>query len=149
VNFNKVFVDANVILDLFVPDRPFADQSITAIEQLLDRNVQLFTSCDLITTVYYFLAKLDRQKAFKSIEAVTEIFDLVPFSNIELIEALSLMRKDRNFIDLEDTIQYVLARKAGCDLIITNDKAFFSPDVAVLTSEKLLEVLKGGKEWKH
>jgi len=31
-NFNRVFVDANVIIDLFIPDRPFSEHSIIVID---------------------------------------------------------------------------------------------------------------------
>ena len=37
------------------------------------------------------------------------------------------MEKDQNFKDLEDTLQYVLAKKEGCELILSNDKNFYSP----------------------
>jgi len=141
VNFRKVFVDANVILDLFKLDRPNSDYSITVIDWLSERKSELFTSCDLITTVYYVLSKIDKDKALKSIEVATEIFNLIPFSNDEILEATILMRKNRNFKDLEDTIQYVLAKKENCDLILTNDQEFFSPDIKILTTKEFMENL--------
>ena len=48
MNFRKVFVDANVILDLFKLDRPNSDYSITVIDWLSERKSELFTSCDLV-----------------------------------------------------------------------------------------------------
>ena len=141
MNFRKVFVDANVILDLFKLDRPNSDYSITVIDWLSERKSELFTSCDLITTVYYVLSKIDKDKALKSIEVATEIFNLIPFSNDEILEATILMRKNRNFKDLEDTIQYVLAKKENCDLILTNDQEFFSPDIKILTTKEFMENL--------
>ncbi len=139
MSFKRVFVDANIILDLFAPERPSSGYSVNVIDWLSEKDLELFTSCDLITTVYYHLAKIDKEKALKSIEVAAEIFSLIPFSNDEIFEATNLMRKNRKFKDLEDTIQYVLARKINCDLILTNDKGFFSPDIEILTAKDLYE----------
>ena len=34
--------------------------------------------------------------------------------------------------DLEDTIRYVLAKENECDLILSNDNDFYSPDLKKL-----------------
>jgi len=93
----------------------------------------------LITTIYYILSKVDKEKALNYIEDSTSVFTLIPFSNKEVIEAVNLMKNNSNFKDLEDTIQYVLAKKEKCDLILTNDKKFFSPDIKVLTAKEVCE----------
>ncbi len=142
MKFRKVFVDANVILDLFIPDRPFSEYSILAIDRLIEKKTELFTSCDLITTVYYVLTKADKDKALKSIEVANEIFKLIPFSNDEIIEAINLMKNNVNFKDLEDTVQYVLAKREDCDLILTNDQQFYSPDIPLLTTKSLVQDLE-------
>jgi predicted nucleic acid-binding protein len=49
------------------------------------------------------------------------------------------MLTDKNFKDLEDTIQYVLAKENNCDLILTNDKGFYSPDIEKLTSKEFVK----------
>lgn len=142
MKFRKVFVDANVILDLFIPDRPFSEYSILAIDRLIEKNIELFTSCDLITTVYYVLTKANKDKALKSIEVANEIFKLIPFSNDEIIEAINLMKNNTNFKDLEDSVQYVLAKRERCDLILTNDQQFYSPDIPLLTTRSLVQDLE-------
>ena len=141
MNFGRVFVDANVILDLFDPDRSNSDYSVTVIDYLLEKKSELFASYDLITTIYYVLSKIDRDKALKSIEATAEIFSLIPFSNDEIFEAIGLIRKDKKFKDLEDTVQYVLAKKENCDLILVNDRGFFSPDIKIATTKEFVENL--------
>jgi predicted nucleic acid-binding protein len=138
MKLQRVFVDANVIVDLF-EDRAYSTYSVPVIEKLIILEVELFTSCDLITTVYYVLSKSDREKALDSIEDAITLFKLIPFSNEEVIEAVNLMRNNNNFKDLEDTIQYVLAKKENCDLILTNDKKFFSPDIETLTTKDFYE----------
>jgi len=34
--------------------------------------------------------------------------------------------KKKNFTDLEDTIQYIMAKKVSCDLILSNNKGVVS-----------------------
>jgi len=142
MNFRKVFVDGNVIIDIFEEKRPFHKYSVEAIRLLLLNKVELLTSSDLITTIYYVLAKVDRKKAFSDIKKVIAIFEIAPFGKEEIETALSLMEKDKNFKDLEDTLQYVVAKKAGCDLILSNDKGFYSPDIKVLNTKEFLDFFK-------
>ncbi len=49
------------------------------------------------------------------------------------------MNENSSFCDLEDTLQYVLAKKAGCEVIISNDKDFFSPDLELFNSKEFCE----------
>jgi predicted nucleic acid-binding protein len=53
VNYKRIFVDANVLIDLFDASRPLRKFSIEAIQKILETEAELHTSCDLITTVYY------------------------------------------------------------------------------------------------
>ena len=140
MELRKVFIDANIIVDLF-EDRPYSLYSTSAVGKLVGLGVELLTSCDLITTIYYILSKADKEKALNYIEDSTSVFTLIPFSNKEVIEAVNLMKNNSNFKDLEDTIQYVLAKKENCNLILTNDKKFFSPDIKVLTAKEVCENL--------
>jgi len=51
------------------------------------------------------------------------------------------MIQDSSYSDLEDTIQYILAKKLKCDFIISNDKNFISKDIKLLSSEKICREL--------
>ena len=110
-----------------------------AIRYLLKRKVRLLTSSDLITTVYYVLSKIDRKKALQDIKRIVEIFEIIPFGEGKVKTAIDLMEKDSNFKDFEDTLQYVLAKKSGCELILSNDKGFYSPDIEVLDVVEFLK----------
>ena len=139
MKFKKVFVDGNVIIDLFDNKRVNHKHSVEAIRVLLLNGVELLTSSDLITTVYYVLAKINKRKAFLDTKKVVELFEIIPFGKEEIEMAITLMEEGKKFKDLEDTIQYVAAKKVGCDLILSNDKGFYSPDIKVLTAKQFLE----------
>jgi len=52
------------------------------------------------------------------------------------------MEKDKNFKDLEDTLQYVLAKENECDLILSNDNNFYSPDIKIINTKEFSEKIK-------
>lgn len=131
----KVFLDANIILDRYDIKRPSYEYSIKALEYLI-QNAQLFTSCDLITTIYYVNSKENKEQALLNIQALSKILKVIDFSNKEIEKTCELMLEDSDYTDLEDTIQYILAQKLQCDLIISNDKNFISKEIKLLSSEQ-------------
>jgi len=141
----KIFLDANILIDILDGGRPTSQQSAKMYEMLV-RGVEdfsLFTSCDLLTTVYYFTKKpLGQKFALEKIKKLNQIIRVIEFGNAEINEAIELMERNEKYTDLEDTIQYVMARKEKCDYIITNDKAFASGDVPVLSAVEALNKLK-------
>ena len=139
MNYKRVFVDGNVILDYFLKNRPFSKYSEKAIDYLVENNTNLLTSCDLITTVYYVLSKDDKTQALYNIQDAINFFYIIPFSNYETKEAIELILKDKNFKDLEDTLQYVLAKENECDLILSNDEDFYSPDIKVINTKEFIK----------
>lgn len=137
MKYKRVFLDANVILDLYDQNRHFHKESAKAIYALLqDINIDIFTSCDIITTLYYVLSKKDKTKALDYILDLNDICSIVEFGNDEVLKSCRLMRQNKKFIDLEDTIQYVMAKKVDASLILTNDKSFVSDGIDVLCSDE-------------
>lgn len=131
----RIFVDANVINDIFDARRRFHEASYQCLEYCLEQGLTLVTSCDIVTTMYYLTAKSqDRAKALDALEQVNTIFEIVSFGNNTLADAIALMQQDADYTDLEDTVQYVLAKQSGCDLILTNDAGFVAKHLTVMSS---------------
>jgi len=140
----KLFIDANVLIDIVISDRPYSKHSDTLYNYLIEcpDKFSLFTSCDLITTLYYvFRRTLSQDVSLKSIKVINDVMKVIEFGNTEINEAIELIERNKKYTDLEDTIQYIMARKEKCDYIITNDKDFASGDVPILSSEEALDVL--------
>ncbi len=140
----KLFLDANILVDIVDNSRVFSKEGALLFEMLIELSdhFELYTSCDLLTTVYYLTKKpLGKVNALQQIKIFNQTISVIAFSNDEIDEAISLMEKNVKYSDLEDTIQYVMARKEKCDYIITNDKKFASGDVPVLSSEEALKKL--------
>ena len=143
MSMTKLFVDANVLIDISVTNRPASEDSLLFYQFILknDDRFELFTSCDLLTTIYYVLRRqLNKQDALDKIKIINRIFYVIEFGNAKIDEAIELMEKNEKYTDLEDTIQYIMARKEKCDYIITNDKKFVSGDVPILSSEEALKI---------
>jgi len=132
----NIFIDANIVLDIFNPLRPSHIHSIKFYEYVLKNNYKLFTSCDIITTLYYVESRNNKQDALLKIRGINKILKVIEFSNKEVEETCNLMLEDTDYKDLEDTIQYILAKKLKCDLIISNDKSFTSKNIKIQSSEE-------------
>ena len=140
MSYKRVFLDANIILDIYDATRPFYKESTKAISILLQqKETELFTSCDIITTLYYLLAKKGKLKALDSILDINELCTVIEFGNQEIKKSCKLMKQNSNFTDLEDTIQYTMVKKASCDLILSNDRGFASEDILLLSSREFVE----------
>lgn len=136
---SKVFFDANIINDIYDSKRALAKDSYLCLKQCLECGYDIVTSCDIVTNVYYITAKYtDKLNALDALEDIEAIFTILPFDNALLKSAVALMKKDTSFVDLEDTIQYLLAKQNGCEMIITNDKKFISKDVKLYSAEAFL-----------
>ncbi len=131
----KVFLDANVIADTYDVNRHTYAESLLAMKSLANnKSVELFTSCDIITTLYYILSKQGQDIALEAIIHINELCTVVDFANYEILQSCQLMKNNPHYKDLEDTIQYVMAKKIGADLILSNDKGFVSDDIELMTT---------------
>lgn len=135
----KVFVDANVFVDIFHADRAFHHESVAAYRSLIKNHHTIMTSCDLMTTIYYIDAKKDKRQALVNIKNILKTLQVIEFSNDEIEAACDVMEADETYFDLEDTLQYILAQKHQCHLILSNDKKFASKDIPVLTTEEFCQ----------
>ena len=81
-SISKVFLDANVLFDLCITDRPSHGDSVRAVEFLLVNGAELYTSSDFITTIYCVLSKIlkDKDKVLAIIEDMVSYTTLIRFS---------------------------------------------------------------------
>ena len=141
--YNTIFLDANVLADIYDEQRPHCIHSRKTIKHLLaQESVELYTSCDIITTLYYINARIDKQKALDHIIEINRWCKIIEFGNTEVSQSCQLMKKNPKFTDLEDTIQYVMAKKVEADLIFSNDTAFVSEEIELMSTAGFCETLQ-------
>ena len=139
MQIKKVYLDANILLDYLVDSRFKHEELDRVIEYCLAHNFEIMTSCDIVITIYYIDAKLGKQRALENIIKMNMFVKIIDFSNKEVAQTCQLIKDDEDYVDLEDTLQYVLAQKEQCDVIISNDRGFVSKKIELLSSGAFIE----------
>jgi len=146
VTIKNVFFDANIFNDIFDDSRLTHAVSKDAFAKAMKSKMKLYTSCDIATNIYYITAKYTtKENALDALEYVKNIATIIPFGEKELSQTIALMRKDADYKDFEDSIQYILALNTKCDVIVSNDKRFVSKGVECLSSEGFVGKYLNGK----
>ena len=138
----KIFLDTNIILDIFDDKRIVHEDSVSLYKLVEDKVLIAFITESVITTTDYILQKNLSKKHRKTI--FTELNDLIsisPCSNKSFYSALHT-----NFDDLEDALLYQIALENKLDYFITNDlsviKKLSSTMLLALTPKDLLKILR-------
>jgi len=139
---NKIFIDANILIDLVDEKRVNHKKVIEIFEYLIDKNIEIYTSCDLMTTIYYIINKHSKIDGLDVISQINNICVIIPFSNDEVEFVIKMMKEDKLFKDFEDTLQFYLAKKLEVDCILSNDKGFYSPNIEISNVEKFYQKME-------
>lgn len=126
----RVLLDVNVVLDVLLERKPFADAS-SAIWAAIERGDAIGLLCaHAVTTLHYLNAKaVGVRMAAETTEALLSVFEVAPVDEAVLRSAVSLEWKD-----FEDAVTAAGARRAKCDAVITrNPRDFKGAAVRVLT----------------
>jgi predicted nucleic acid-binding protein len=126
----RVLFDVNVILDVLLDRKPFADDSSRAWAAVENGDAEGFLSAHSVTTLHYLNAKAAGVRmATETTDALLTVFDVAPVDEAVLRAAIALEWKD-----FEDAVVAAGARRARCDAVITrNPRDFKGAPVKVLT----------------
>lgn len=125
----RIFLDANIILDLIDKDRGSFEATKNRVKDFILKDYEIYTSCDIFTTVYYVASKkIDFELIVLELEKILTFVQIVPI-DIDIITDALKIAKSQNHRDLEDILQYLCAKTKNCKLIISNDKKFYSKDI--------------------
>ena len=131
----KLFLDANVVLDLLGERDPFY-KSVARIATLADKGeIILVVSALTYSIVFYLLSKFEDREVVKEkirkFKVISETSDLTD----KIIEK-GLSSK---FSDFEDALQYHCALMMNCDIVVTrNGKDFKGSEIPVLSPDEFL-----------
>ncbi|MDB4901051.1 MAG: PilT protein [Mucilaginibacter sp.] len=136
--YKNIFIDSDIFLDLLLTRRPFDRFSELLLQQGKTGQFKLCTSTLILANIYYLIAKnFNKQIAKKELKVLTGIIRMLPFEPDDVEMALN-----SEHVDFEDTIQFFIANKHSCDLIISrNIKHYKKFSLPVLTAEQFLEIL--------
>jgi predicted nucleic acid-binding protein len=135
--YSNAFVDSDVLLDLALFREPFYPYTQLLLHRGESGRLKLNTSSLVIANMNYILSKkLGASKAKDVLKAVKAIINILPFEDEAIDSALT-----GNIIDFEDAIQCFIAKKFGCDVIVTrNIKDYKQSTIPVLTPEQFLKI---------
>jgi len=123
----KLFLDANIILDLIDSDRKAVERTRSFIYEGIVSGDTYCTGCDIFTTVYYVASKkLSSLQVIGELEKILAFVEVIAIDIEILKEAMGIVRDSDDF---EDVLQYVCAKKGECSTIVTNDKGFYRGEI--------------------
>jgi len=135
----KILFDTNIILDLLLDRKPFADHASTLMSRVERSEINGFLCATTITTIHYLLSKhLDKDKAIISINSIMSLFEVASVNRLVIESALK-----SKFKDFEDSVLHESARHAGVEYIITrNIKDFKKTRIPAFTPTEFLSILE-------
>ena len=113
---NKIYIDANVILD-YCLDRIEKPSAKIIIDEINAGNLRGYMSGSIIHILSYFLQRLyGVEKTKEVILAIIEDFEIIDMPKELIIQALHSKMND-----IEDALQYYVALHHKMDYFISND----------------------------
>jgi len=136
--YKHLFIDSDVLLDMLLNREPFGGYTQLLLLESQNQAIQLSTSVLVIANINYILErKVGATASKKAIIALVKRINVLSFENDIMDEALK-----SGFNDLEDCIQYLIAKRYKCNAIITrNIKDYKQASLPVLTAEQFLRTL--------
>ena len=128
----KLFIDSDVLLDLFFDRRPYSQFTEKLFDIDLRNKFSLYTSSLVAANLHYIISK-QRNKKYASdcLETVLKFITILPLEG----EAIQFGLRGE-FDDFEDGIQYFTAKKNGCTAILSrNIKDYKHSSITVLSPE--------------
>ncbi len=141
----KIFLDTNIILDIFDSKRPFAEAAISLFLKIEQIELLAYFSESVVTTTDYILAKkFNTTERLEIINSLINHVKIIACNNAIIKNAI---REANN--DLEDSILYQLALNKELDYFISNDKnaksKLSSKKLPIVTTKEFLKIATNKK----
>lgn len=134
----KIFLDTNIIIDLVLNRHPWVRYELVLLELSRQKKLSLAVSDISFLNLAYAVRKvMSPDDIYAAMTDLLKYMDVAAAGGSVIRSAVSLRWKD-----LEDCVQYLVARKESADYIITRDLAGFSlSDIPVMTPVEFLSII--------
>ena len=114
----KVFVDTNIILDIFLKRDPFFNNSQQAILKCVENNLTPYISGSSVTDLFYICKKsgMKRDTILDHLKELLKAFEVIIIDKNSLLNAIL-----SNIKDFEDAVQIMACQKEKINLILTRN----------------------------
>ena len=128
----KVFLDANIIIDVVQNRTDFVEESSKVLQSGLEGFIDLCASDVTFTTVSFYARKQrTTEQLYEIMQSLRDFIDVVPTGRIAIDWALQRKAKD-----FEDSVQYYAALRTGADYIVSrNVRDYPFDDIPVVTPQ--------------
>ena len=135
----KVLFDTNVVLDVLLDRKPFAEAGSAAWLAVETGVVRGMLAAHAVTTIHYLVRKeMGAARTKRVLASILCVFEVAAVGKEVLNEALQSPLND-----FEDAVTAAAARSAGCAHIVTRDpKGFRGSSVPSLPPEALMPFLR-------
>jgi len=125
----RLLIDVNVVLDVLLDRRPFADSSSAVWAAVENGEAEGLLAAHAVTNLHHLNARsVGARAARETTEALLSVFNVAGVDESVLASALAL-----DWSDFEDAVTAAAARKAKCDAIVTrNPRDFTKSAIRVL-----------------
>ena len=128
----RVFIDTNVILEYFMHREKY-EVAEKLLKELRSRHAQMFMSVGAFYTIHFITLKyLHKEQGLVGEEClqnlriilnkILQMFDVAEHDKDSLLRGVS----DKGYKDLEDSCQYQVAQKVGCEALVSFNISDFS-----------------------
>ena len=134
----KVFLDANIIIDVVQNRTDFVEESSKVLQSGLEGFIDLCASDVTFTTVSFYARKQrTTEQLYEIMQSLRDFIDVVPTGRIAIDWALQRKAKD-----FEDSVQYYAALRAGVDYIVSrNVRDYPFDDIPVVTPQDFFSIM--------
>ena len=135
----RVLVDTNVVLDVLLERRPFAEAAPRIFALVEESRIEGFLCATTVTTVDYLLGQaLAPAKARDALQRLLDLFEIAPVNRPVLEQALR-----SGISDFEDAVVEQAGRLVSVDAITTrNGKDFKKSTVPIFDPAELLSAVE-------
>ncbi|MBT3192133.1 MAG: PIN domain-containing protein [Verrucomicrobia bacterium] len=135
----RVLVDTNVVLDVLLDRKPFAEAAARVLALVEESRIEGFLCATTVTTIDYLMGQaLAPDEARAALQRLLDLFEIAPVNRPVLEQAL---RSDVS--DFEDAVLEQSARLVSVDAITTrNLKDFEKSSVTAFDPPELLSAVE-------
>jgi predicted nucleic acid-binding protein len=139
----KILIDTNIFLDVILFRDQHYEDSARVWSLISEKKISGYISAISINNLHYILLKQkDRSSVGGLIDQLLDEFEIVLLTKSLLLEAKEMEKND-----LEDMIQFVSAKRSGCDYIITrNIKDFPEDGIRIMEPADFIKTIREGEE---
>ena len=128
----KVFLDTNIVADLFLKREPFCQNSLKLFALGCHKKITLYVSSLSYATLAYLCRKMKKEERVLLFEKLRSLTVTTTVDRQTVDMALV-----SGFDDLEDAMQYYSAISSKVDVVLTrNKKDFVEANVPVMTPDE-------------